>query len=108
MFLKFLGNGSGFCVDKGNNCAYFKEDDKILFLDMPPEASIKLARERVDLKNGQSKDIHEKDDNHLINAYEKANFVAKKYNWIVIDCVKDKNIKSIDEIHKDILTNLGL
>ena len=33
MFLKFLGNGSGFCVDKGNNCAYFKEDDKILFLD---------------------------------------------------------------------------
>ena len=33
MFLKFLGNGSGFCVDKGSNCAYFKEDDKILFLD---------------------------------------------------------------------------
>lgn len=33
MFLKFLGTGSGFCVDKGNNCAYFKEDDKILFLD---------------------------------------------------------------------------
>ena len=33
MVLKFLGNGSGFCVDKGNNCAYLKEDDKILFFD---------------------------------------------------------------------------
>lgn len=33
MVLKFLGNGSGFSIDKGNNCAYFKENDKILFLD---------------------------------------------------------------------------
>lgn len=82
--------------------------DKILFLDVPVEISIKLARQRESLKNGQEKDIHEKDDNHLINAYEKANYVAKKFNWIVIDCVRNSNIKSIDEIHKDILTNLGL
>ena len=33
MFLKFIGNGSSFNVNKGNTCAYIKENDKILFLD---------------------------------------------------------------------------
>lgn len=82
--------------------------DKILFLNVPVEISMNLARARAELKNGEEKDIHEKDDSHLINAYEKANYVAKKYNWIVVDCVENKNMKTIDEIHKDILTNLGL
>lgn len=82
--------------------------DKILFLNVPVDISMKLARARSELKNGEEKDIHEKDDNHLINAYEKANYVAKKYNWIVIDCSKGNNIKTIDEIHEDILTNLDL
>ena len=82
--------------------------DKILFLDVPVEISIKLARARDALKNGQSKDIHEKDDNHLINAYNKAHYVAKKYNWLVLKCSRGENIKSIDEIHQDILTTLEI
>jgi len=78
------------------------------YLDVPIEISMKLARERAELKNGQTKDILEKDDEHLINAYEKAKYVAKKYDWITIDCSQDGKIKTIDEIHKDVLTKLGL
>ncbi len=80
--------------------------DKIIFLDVPVEISMKLARARQELKNGEQKDIHEKDDNHLINAYEKAKYVANKFNWTIIDCSNDETIKSIDEIHKEILTKL--
>ena len=82
--------------------------DKTLFLDVPIEISMKLARAREVLKNGESKDILERDDNHLINAYEKAKYVAKKYDWVVVDCAKGESIKTIDEIHQDILTKLGL
>ena len=82
--------------------------DKTLFLDVPIEISMRLARQRAELKNGESKDILESDSLHLKNAYEKAKYVARKYNWIVIDCENDKTIKSIDEIHKEILTKLGL
>ncbi len=82
--------------------------DKILFLNVPVEISMKLARERKVLKNGQEKDILERDPNHLINAYEKAKYVAKKFDWIVIDCSNGESIKTIDEIHQDILTKLGL
>ena len=31
-----------------------------------------------------------------------------EYDWLVIDCAKENNIKSINEIHKEILTKLGL
>ena len=82
--------------------------DKILFLDVPIEISMRLARERNGLKNGQDKDIQEKDDNHLINAYKRGKYVAEKLNWLVVDCSKDNNIKTIDEIHQDILTKLDL
>lgn len=82
--------------------------DKVLFLDVPFEISVKLARARESLKNGENKDIHEKDDNHLKNAYNKAKYVANKFNWIVVDCVQSNNIKSIEEIHKEILTKLNL
>ena len=82
--------------------------DKILFLNVPIEISMKLARAREGLKNGEEKDIHEQDDQHLTKAYKRAKYVAKKFDWTIIDCEKDNDIKSIDEIHKDILTKLSL
>ena len=81
--------------------------DVTLFLDMPPEASIKLARARIDYKSGTAKDIHEKDDEHLVKAYKRAKYVAEKFNWLTINCV-NKEIKTINEIHKEILTKLGV
>lgn len=81
--------------------------DKTLFLDMPVEFSLKLAKERSEFKSGTKKDIHEQDENHLKTAYERAKYVAQKFKWITIDCV-DKTLKSIDEIHKEILTKLGV
>lgn len=81
--------------------------DRILFLDMPVEYSMQLARARSELKNGQTKDILEEDSSHLSKAYERAKYVADKFNWTTINCV-DKKLKSVEEIHLDILTNLGL
>ena len=81
--------------------------DKILFLDMPVEYSAALAKERLENKSGTAKDILEEDESHLQKAYIRAKYVAEKFNWITIPCV-DKTLKSIDEIHKEILTKLGV
>ena len=82
--------------------------DKVLFLDVPIEISMELARKRDALKNGCDKDILERDDNHLVVAYERAKYVAKKFDWLVMDCSDGNKIKTIDEIHKEILTKLSL
>ena len=76
--------------------------DLVIFLDVPVEVSKKLANARESLKTGNSKDIHESDANHLQNAYNAGKYVAKKYGWIVIDCVKDGELLSIDEISNKI------
>lgn len=81
--------------------------DKILFLDVPVEVSLALANARKDLKNGQAHDIFEEDKNHMSLAYENAKYVSQKFGWERIDCVSDGKLKSIEEIHKEILTKLG-
>ena len=89
------------------NILKLPKPDKVIFLDVPPDISIKLARERADFKAGTKKDIHEQDNEHLISAYNAGKYLAKKDNWTVINCAsKDKKIKSIKEIHKLIIKNL--
>ncbi|MEG0282422.1 MAG: thymidylate kinase [Clostridia bacterium] len=77
--------------------------DLVIFLDMTVEASQKLREERKDLKVGGAKDIHEQDKTHMTKAYAAGVYVAKKYNWEVVHCVRaDKSIKTIEEIHEEI------
>ena len=100
------------CLNWLNDFEYNKlklpKPDVVLFLDLPIEISLRLANARKDLKNGQSQDIHEKDANYMHHAYDQAKYVAKKYDWTVIDCCKDGNILSIEQIHNKILKALNI
>lgn len=77
------------------------EPDMVIFLDMPPEYSLKLIAERNNKFTGESeKDIHEKDSNHLKEAYENAKSIADKYGWVKISCTENGRVKSVEEIHE--------
>jgi len=80
--------------------------DKIFFLNMPPEVSKKLANARKDLKAGTTQDIHEKDEAYLINAYNAGMEVAKNFGWEIINCFENEKLKSIEEIHAEIIKKL--
>lgn len=71
--------------------------DLVVYLDVAPEISQKLLSKRY---NGQEdkKDLHEKNLNFILGCRKSAFYAADKLNWTVIDCVKDGEIKSIDEI----------
>jgi len=75
----------------------------VVFLDMPVEASQKLANARKDLKAGTKKDIHENDKNHLTDAYNAGIGVCEKFGWCKVNCVDGEQIKSIEEIHSEIM-----
>ncbi len=83
------------------------EPDYTLFLDVPSEISFKLTSMRKQLKNGQNKDILEQDYNHLLHAYNRAKYVAHKFNWHTINCVADGKILSKAEIQIEILKVLN-
>ncbi|MBO4412474.1 MAG: deoxynucleoside kinase [Clostridia bacterium] len=80
--------------------------NKVFFLNMPPNISKSLANARKDLKAGTKQDIHEKDEKYLISAYNAGMSVAKKFGWEIIECVDNGRLKTIEEIHKEIVSKL--
>ena len=77
--------------------------DCIIFLDVPIEFSKKLMENRKNKFTGEEKkDIHESDLNYLKKSYENSLYIADKYNWRKIECIKDNNLRSIDDIHEEI------
>ena len=40
--------------------------------------------------------------NHIIDSYNAAIDVAKKYNWYTVKCVRNDEIRSIEDIHEEI------
>ena len=80
-----------------------EERDKVFFLNMPIEFSMKLMENRENkFTHETKKDIHESDETHLRDSYNAACEVAKDYDWYEIKCVKDGKLRTIEDIHEEI------
>ncbi len=80
--------------------------DCVIFLDMPPEYSLRLRQQRNELKQGLTTDIHEADQAYLQSAYNNAVGIAKHQQWHTISCIADEQIRSIEDIHAEILDTI--
>lgn len=88
---------------------WIPKPDKVIFLNVSPITSQELVlkkQKREYLKWWKKMDLHEEDKNHLTNAYNAAVEIVKKYNWVQIDCEKNWNMRSIEDINKEILNNI--
>ena len=80
---------------------------EVFFLNMPPEYSAKLMKNRENkITHEAKKDIHEKDQVYLTQAYNAACELSKEYNWYEIKCVKDGKIRTIQDINDEIFTEV--
>ena len=90
-------------VDYEFNLYKIPKPDCVIFLDVPIDFSQKLMENRKNKITGEDKkDIHESDIEYLRKSYNNALYIANKYNWEKIDCVKDGKLRSIDDIHDEI------
>ncbi|MBE5812845.1 MAG: thymidylate kinase [Clostridiales bacterium] len=77
--------------------------DKVFFLNISPDVSHKLIEERKNKFSGETqKDIHENNMEYLEATYKNACELIEKYKWTEITCVKDGNLRTIDDIHEEI------
>lgn len=77
--------------------------DCVVFLDMPPACSSQLIQNRRNKITGsKAKDIHERDSSYLEKSYHAALWLAEKYGWHRISCVRDNKIRSIEDIHNEV------
>lgn len=79
--------------------------DRVLYLDVPPEVSQQLLQKRYE-GDLSKKDIHEKDLAFLLHCRECALYAAEKLNWTVLSCAKGSALRTIEDIHHEILTEL--
>ena len=75
--------------------------DLTIYLDVPTDFTEKMMRSREAATNTQA-DIHEKDMEYLATCRRMGKKAAKYYGWTVIDCVRDGQMRSIDDIHEEI------
>lgn len=73
-----------------------KPDIKI-FLHMPYKFSKKLQKNREEL------DEHEKSKDNIINAEKAYLELANIYDFIKIECISDNNLRTVENIHKEII-----
>lgn len=77
--------------------------DVVIFLDMPVKNALELMKNRPNKINSSDvKDIHESDVNYLQKSYDNALYVAKKYDWSIVSCVKNDEVRTIEDISNEI------
>ncbi len=73
--------------------------DLVLFLDVAPEISLSLIKQRENkFSHTDEHDIHEKDEGYIARSYESAIYVAEKFGFYKVPCTKGNGLKSIEEI----------
>ena len=80
--------------------------DIVIYLDVPIEISQQFMSKRYG-GNESKKDIHEKNIEFLKKCRKSALYSAEKNNWKVINCAQNGKIKSIEEIHNEIIETLN-
>ena len=75
--------------------------DLTIYLDVPTAFTEQLMRHREQSTNTKA-DIHEKDTQYLATCRETGRAAARFYNWTVIECVRDGQMRSIEDIHEEI------
>ena len=82
--------------------------NKVFYLNLPLKISKKLIKKRLKKAylNGSKKDIHEKDEKYLEKVRKMYLKLAKRKNWIRIDCYRNGDILKKEEIHGKIYSKI--
>ena len=75
--------------------------DLVIYLDVPTDYTEKMMRIREAATNTHA-DIHEQDLNYLATCRRTGKAAAAFYNWTVIQCVENDEMRSIEDIHEEI------
>ena len=76
--------------------------DTVIYLRVDPAVSQKLMTQRYHGDEGK-KDIHESDLEYLQRSRMAAEYCAEKLGWKTVPCTEEGEMRSVEEIHGDIL-----
>lgn len=80
--------------------------DRVFYLHLAVDDSQRLLSERYH-GDEHKKDIHEGDIEYLRRSQEAAEYCCNKCGWERIECMGDGSIRTIEDIHGEIMERLG-
>jgi dTMP kinase len=80
--------------------------DIVIYLDLPAEYAVEQLRKR-EAELQTIGDIHERNTDYLMKCSDTANEAADFYGWVRIKCLQGGVLRSIEDIHKEIISRLG-
>lgn len=80
--------------------------DRVLYLDIPTELTEQMLRRREKETNTHA-DIHEQDEAYLRRCRENAAYVVRRCGWTRIDCTAGGVLRTVEEIHREVLDKLS-
>lgn len=93
-------------IDFQENFEYDKikvpKPDTVIYLDVEPDVSQKLLSGRYS-GDESKKDLHEKNVNFLLKCRKSALYAVEKLGWKKISCTENGEMRSVEDISRDIL-----
>lgn len=80
--------------------------DLVLYLDVPTDFTQRLMRRREQDTHTHA-DIHEQDMQYLATCRRTGKAAADYYGWTVIQCVREGQMRSIEDIHEEIYRHVA-
>ncbi len=75
--------------------------DLVIYLDVPTSFTERLMRSR-EAQTHTKADIHEQNSSYLATCRETGRMAAQYYGWSVVNCVRDGEMRAIEDIHEEI------
>ncbi len=82
------------------------QPDLVIYLDVPTDFTESMMRRR-EADTNTSADIHEQDMTYLATCRRTGKAAAEFYGWTLIQCVRDGQMRSIDDIHQEIYRHVA-
>ena len=80
--------------------------DLVLYLDVPTDFTETMMRRREQATNTHA-DIHEQDMAYLATCRRTGKAAAEYYGWTVINCVRDGEMRSSEDIHEEVYRHVA-
>ena len=80
--------------------------DLVIYLDVPTDFTEKMLRHRESETHTHA-DIHEQDMQYLATCRRMGRAAAEHYGWTVIRCVRDRAMRSMEDIHEEIYRHVA-
>lgn len=77
------------------------EPTAVFYLDVPTELTERMMRRR-EAETNTGADIHERDEAYLRACREAGEQLVADYGWLYVDCSRDGEMRSIEDIHNEI------